>query len=214
MEFPEVNTFWIGSGKFRSLGAGVRAKKFAFVPVKVYAVTLYVEADKASRELGIRSRGGFFSESSVDDYAIALNDGAFAKVLQIQLVRKVDGSQFYQALDEALAPRMRITGDTTTLARFGEFFQSKQLDKGTTLVMLWRTEGSLELYVAQPGIHSFAKVSPELRIDSSNLCRALFEVYLGENSIVPDAKAAWAQGAKALLASDATNRGTDKAGAG
>ena len=34
VEFPEVTTFWDGD-KMRSVGAGVRAKKFAFVPVKV-----------------------------------------------------------------------------------------------------------------------------------------------------------------------------------
>ena len=59
-------------------------------------MTLYIEADRAAKELGIRSRGGFFSDASTDDYAIALSDGAFAKVIQVQLVRKVDGPQFYQ----------------------------------------------------------------------------------------------------------------------
>ena len=63
---------------------------------QVYAVTLYVEADRAAKELGIRSRGGFFADASADDYAIAVSDGAFAKVLQVQLVRKVNGPQFYQ----------------------------------------------------------------------------------------------------------------------
>ena len=58
------------------------------------------------------------------------------------------------------------------------------------------------------------QVSPELRIDSASLCRALFEVYLGDSSVVPDAKSAWAQGAKALLATDQSKRGTDKGGAG
>ena len=64
--------------------------------MQVYAVTLYVEAERAAKELGIRSRGGFFDDAAVDDYALALSDGAFAKVLQVQLVRKVEGPQFYQ----------------------------------------------------------------------------------------------------------------------
>jgi len=34
VEFPEVTAFWEGE-KMRSMGAGVRAKNFAFVPVKV-----------------------------------------------------------------------------------------------------------------------------------------------------------------------------------
>ncbi len=34
VEFPEVTTLWEGE-KMRSMGAGVRAKKFGFIPVKV-----------------------------------------------------------------------------------------------------------------------------------------------------------------------------------
>jgi hypothetical protein len=37
VEFPEVVSLWGASDKFRSVGAGVRAKKFAFVPVKARA---------------------------------------------------------------------------------------------------------------------------------------------------------------------------------
>lgn len=35
-----------------------------------------------------------------------------------------------------------------------------------------------------------------------SLGRALFEVYLGSNSVVPQARSAWAQGARALLATE------------
>jgi len=138
VEFPEVVSLWGASDPFRSVGAGVRAKKFAFVPVKaraharpprlrcawcarrgrhlchfrvrvwlgyytlparaqVYAVTVYVEAEKAARELGVRSRGGFFEGDADEDYALALVDGAFAKALVVHLVRKVDGRTFYEA---------------------------------------------------------------------------------------------------------------------
>lgn len=37
VEFPEVVGLWGSTEKFRSVGAGVREKKFAFVPVKVLA---------------------------------------------------------------------------------------------------------------------------------------------------------------------------------
>ena len=36
VEFPEVTSLWEGD-KLRCMGAGVRAKKFAFLPVKVGA---------------------------------------------------------------------------------------------------------------------------------------------------------------------------------
>ena len=45
----------------------------------------------------------------------------------------------------------------------------------------------------------FAQLKPDLRIEAVSLGRALFEVYLGSNSVVPDARSIWAQGARALL---------------
>lgn len=48
-------------------------------------------------------RGGFFE--SDQDYCDAIVDGAFCKVLQIDLVRDVEGTQFTEALEEVLAPR-------------------------------------------------------------------------------------------------------------
>ena len=78
----------------------IARKRFLYCKSKhawqVYAVTLYVEAERAAKELGIRSRGGFFNSASPDDYATALSDGAFSKVLQVQLVRNVEGQQFYE----------------------------------------------------------------------------------------------------------------------
>ena len=60
-------------------------------------MTVYVEAEKAARELGVRARGGFFADDADEDYALALVDGAFAKALVVHLVRKVDGKTFYEA---------------------------------------------------------------------------------------------------------------------
>lgn len=51
------------------------------VLVQVYAVALYVEAELAAKELGIRYRGGFFE--SDDDYCSAIVDGAFTKTLVV-----------------------------------------------------------------------------------------------------------------------------------
>lgn len=53
---------------------------------------------------------------------------------------------------------------------------------------------------------------PELRVESPMLCRALFEVFLGSESVVPDARSAWAGGARALLASEQVRRDTRKSG--
>ena len=91
LEFPEVTSFWLGD-RARCVGAGARTKKIAILSVKVYAVALYVEAEKAARELGVRSRGGFFddAETADADFCSALADGAFTKALRIDLVRDVE----------------------------------------------------------------------------------------------------------------------------
>ena len=53
-------------------------------------------------------RGGFFDGD--DDFCQALVDGGCVKALQLELARDVEGAQFVQALEEALAPRMRLMG--------------------------------------------------------------------------------------------------------
>jgi hypothetical protein len=48
----------------------------------VYSIAAYVEAARAAKELGVRSRGGFFESDG--DFAAALLDGAFSKALLVR----------------------------------------------------------------------------------------------------------------------------------
>lgn len=212
--FPQVTKFWQGEA-YRCMGAGVRTKKVAFVNVKVYAVALFVEAEPAAHELGIRHRGGFFQDNSDDDYNLALTDGAFNKLIQVQLVRKIEGEQFFGAIEEALTPRLSVTGEIGTLNKFKQFFEGKSLEKGSDILLLWKKEGVLEV-VAKPHPSSgdYSQVQADLKIDSPGLCRALFEVYTGSNTVVPEAKKAWAEGARQLLDSEEIRRSTRRAGGG
>ena len=57
------------------------------------------------------------------------------------------------------------------------------------------------------------QAKPQLRVESPMLCRALFEVYLGGDSVVPEARSAWAGGARMLLSSEQVRRDTRKSGA-
>lgn len=209
IEFPLVNEFWAGE-TYRSVGAGARSKKIAFINVKVYAVTVYVEAEKAAKELGVRQRGGFFDDNKDDDYALALVDGAFDKVVQIEMARSVDGATFVEALNEALEPRMRLMGEMTTLEQFKLFFMGKTIDKGSNIILLWRQPDSLEMTITTDKSQDFSKAIPDLVLSSAGLCRALFEVYLGAASVVPEAKGVWARGARGLLESEQVKRDTRK----
>ena len=76
-----------------------------------------------------------------------------------QQVWRTDPQSLLQALDEALAPRMRLMQDTGSLQKFGSFFEGRKLEKGTNILMLWRVEGQLEVHVASPSASDFAKVS-------------------------------------------------------
>jgi Chalcone isomerase-like len=211
VEFPLVQKFWTGD-EYRAVGAGCRVKSIAILKVKVYAVALYVEAEKAARELGIRDRGGFFERD--DDYCSALSEGGFMKALQIQLIRDVEGATFAEALDEALRPRLSLGGELGVLKSFKEFFESKKLTKGTTITLLSKNDNALEIVLrSRPG-EDYSSATPDVSIPSAGLCRALFEVYLGSNSVVPDAKREWAKGAKELLDSDRVRRDTRKGGSG
>ena len=64
-----------------------------------------------------------------------------------------------QALEEALAPRLRLAGDTGSLTKFGDFFKDRSLEKGTAIVLLYRVEGVLELALLQAGASDFSQVT-------------------------------------------------------
>lgn len=63
-------------------------------------------------------------------------------------------------------------------------------------------------------VTSVIQVKPDLTIESPGLCRALFEVYTGSNTVVPEAKKSWADGARRLIDSDAVSRKSRKSGGG
>ena len=212
MEVPQVATLWAG-GPARCLGATVRAKKIAIVSVKVYSVALYVEAEKAARELGLRSRGGFFAGGGDGDFCAALIDGAFHKALRIDLVRDVEGATFYEALEAAMGARVRLVGEGASLTAFSSFFGGRRLAKGTAIMMMWRPDGRVEVATCEDGAGRGAAAfaapdAPALAVDAPGLGRALFETYLGDSSVVPAGRAVWAAGARALLESEEVKRDT------
>lgn len=197
---------------YRAMGAGVRTKKIAFIGVKVYAVALYVEAAKAAHELGVRDRGGFFEND--DDFCSALVDGGFIKGLQIELLRDVDGATFVEALNDALRPRLVLAGESLTLNKFGAIFQGKKLTKGTNILLVYGTDATLDVSIREQRPGDWSAELPDASIPSPSLCRALFEVFLGQASVVPEARKEWAQGARALLESDKVKRDSRKGGSG
>jgi len=210
--FPLVSTVAGSPDLLRCLGAGVRVKKFAIVGVKVYAVALYVQPKEAARELGVRSRGGFFAEAGrarEEDMCQALVDGAFAKALVLRLVRRVSGEQFATALEEQLSSRLGTPAGQEDLARFRAAFEGRPLEEGTTVALHFDKADGLEVATAPPDA-DWAKGAAAAVFPSPALGRALLEVFLGASSPVPKAKQDWAQGGYRLLESEAVRRSTSK----
>ena len=68
----------------------------------------------------------------------------------------------FQALEEALAPRLRLAGDTGSLTKFGDFLSSKTMEKGTDIILLYRPEGVLEMAILPPGSSEYTQASQHL----------------------------------------------------
>ena len=61
------------------------------------------------------------------------------KSLQIILVRDVDGKTFWDALDDAISPRIKAPSpiDEVALSKFRSVFQNRPLNKGTFIFLTW-----------------------------------------------------------------------------
>ena len=163
----------------RCLGCGVRAKQlFGPLAVNVYAVALYAE------EASLRT--------AQDANLLKLAD-AVPLTLCLVFARSVTPAQFTDALTSELATR---SSDAETLEAFCALFRNKTLDAGTT-VLLGSTPGAgLEVtLLRQP----MTPPAPDATFASAAFARALCDIYLGERSIVPEAKATWAASVRALM---------------
>ena len=211
--FPDTYSTHDNTAVMKCLGAGVRQKKIAIINVKVYAVAMYADAEQCASAL----EGGD-----------GLLDGKFHKALLVQLVRNVDGKTFWEALDEALVPRIReiATNMATAEDAQGNFmatvaeaaevaeeaamagmdelkdlFSGANLKKDSRILINWKPgkesattvtgfEGKLEVGVVG--------ADATVELTSMELARALFDVYLGDAPVSPDAKAAFEAGAATL----------------
>ncbi|KAL2502415.1 Fatty-acid-binding protein 3 [Forsythia ovata] len=69
----------------------------------------------------------------------ALSAAPLEKSLHIILVRNVDGKTFWDALDEAVSPRIKSPTpvDKRALSTFSSIFQGRALKKGTSIFLTW-----------------------------------------------------------------------------
>ena len=103
-----------------------------------------------------------------------------------------------------------------SLEKFSGFFEGVKLSKGTQVMCLWTKTGELHVVVlnAAAATTDLEKLTPQNKLQSEGFARALFELFLGQQSVVADARPVWAAGAKELLESEIVKRETRKAGSG
>ncbi|CAK9134181.1 unnamed protein product [Ilex paraguariensis] len=178
------------------LGTGYREKVFAIIGVKVYAAGLYVSPsifDKIDAWKG-RSAAELQEDSSL---FASIFQAPVEKSLHIVLVRDVDGKTFWDALDEAISPRINAPTpvDESALATFRGIFEGRSLKKGTFIFLTWLDSTKMLVCVSSDGMPSRVDAT----IESPNVTSALFDVFFGGVPVSPTLKASVANGlAKAL----------------
>ncbi|XP_028754379.1 uncharacterized protein LOC114713868 [Neltuma alba] len=184
------------SNSLTLFGTGYREKVFAIVGVKVYAAGLYLNQS-------ITSQLNAWQGQPVD--AIQGNSSLFKtifqspfeKSLQIILVRDVDGKTFWDALDDAISPRIKAPTpeDAAALSTFRSVFQNRPLKKGTFIFLTWLDTSKLLVFVSFQGLPSAADAT----IESANVASALFDVFFGDSPVSSTLKASVADGLSKVL---------------
>lgn len=146
--------------------SGYREKVFAIIGVKVYAAGLYLNKSITS-ELNAwngQSKAAVQADSSLFKTIFQCNNlilififrpcshifihtqkmpylitASLEKLLQIILVRDVDGKTFWDALSDAISPRIAepTSADETALTTFRNVFLDRPLKKGTFIFLTW-----------------------------------------------------------------------------
>ncbi|ESQ30068.1 hypothetical protein EUTSA_v10011696mg [Eutrema salsugineum] len=167
------------------LGTGFREKKFAIIGVKVYAAGLYVNESILS---GLSAWKGRSSDEIQIDSSLfsSIFQAQAAKSLQIVLVRDVDGKTFWDALDEAISPRIKSqsSDDKTALSTFSGIFQNRPLNKGSVILLTWISPSKMLVSVSSGGLPT----DVDAAIESVNVTSALFDVFFGDSPVSPTLK--------------------------
>lgn len=194
--FPIALTPPGGTKPHRLVGTGIRQR--TIFRVNVYAFGLYV--DPTGAEAALAAFAGRRATTLGRDvrFSRRLLDLDFGMTLRLVMTRTVAGGDVADAFDTALRPRMARAkrnagnpGAAAALARLRSYLDVALVARGTEIVLSCDPPGRLT-----------ASVGPAQRapIESRTLCRALFDVYLGEDPIERDARRNIIAGLARLLA--------------
>ncbi|KAB1995704.1 hypothetical protein ES319_D13G178200v1 [Gossypium barbadense] len=178
------------------LGTGYREKVFAIIGVKVYAAGLYVNPSILSKLDAWKGRSAAQIQDDMPLFKSFFED-PMEKSLQIVLVRDVDGKTFWDALDEAISPRIKAPTpvDKSALSTFRGIFQGRPLNKGTSIFLTWPHPSKMLVAVSSDGLPT----STDATIESPNVGSALFDVFFGDAPVSPSLKTSVATGLATIL---------------
>lgn len=171
-------------------GVGVRKKRlFGLKDIKIYAVGLYVDPRDVQakvRPVYSRSQEGQLDQQTFND----VMDRDVKKTVRLVMhYGKLTSQKLVHALRERCEKPLAIAGKLGDLEVFESWFENMHLKKGLAIafsadqgMLVTRVEGRV---IGQ--------------IDSPELCRALFDVYLGSDPVSPDAKENFGKGMEGLL---------------
>ncbi|XP_021773933.1 fatty-acid-binding protein 3, chloroplastic-like [Chenopodium quinoa] len=196
VKFPKSLNIPGCSTSLSLVGTGYREKVFAIIGVKVYAAGLYINPSMPNEFSPWKGK----SKSEVEqDPALfqSVYQSSLEKSLQIALVRDVDGKTFWDALDEAVSPRIKkpTPVDESALSTFRSIFQALSLKKGTLILLTWLEPSKMLVSVSLNGVPT--KV--DATIESMNVTKALFDVFFGESPVSPTLKSSVADGLATTL---------------
>jgi len=168
------------------VGGGMRMKW----GVKVYLVGIYSDL-KVMASLKKKYAGFEAKDSNLPDLATDFAASKAARTVLLRFQRGVAASDISDALGEALKPKMGAKTD-----EFKQFILdmvgSDKLEKGSDIYITCKGE---KLTASLTG----GKDSRSISING--LCPAVFEVYLGDKAVSPQAKKGFAEGVATLMAS-------------
>lgn len=184
------------SSSLALLGTGYREKVFAIIGVKVYAAGLYVNQSIFSNLNAWKGRSAAEIQKDPSLFS-SIFQSPFEKSLQIILVRDVDGKTFWDALNDAISPRIKSPTpvDEFALSTFRSTFEGQPLKKGTFIFLTWPLPSKMLVSISSNGLPSIVDAT----IESESVSFALFDVFFGDTPVSPPLKASVATGLESIL---------------
>ena len=166
------------------MGTGIRQR--TIFRVNVYAFGLYVDADGARAALAEFAGATAEALGRDERFTRRLLDLDFGMALRLVMTRTVSGGDVADAFDDALRPRMPRAGRgadgdvaAAALATLRGYLGVDEVRRDAEIAFSCGPAGRLAMTVDGAG---------RPPIESRALCRALFDVYLGEDPIERDGR--------------------------